>query len=179
MTILKIKQDVHNLAELQRRKAELKAKMDQETAELKATLELVKDDLKPANFVKSAFFSLLGMDGKPKTDNKPALPGSEHPIKRLGRSLPIQLITNLLVRDPRLKLLLQYAAPVAMEMGPDLWEKASNSNPSRKSMVHSMRQRLANLRKRLPNNDTPTIHPNALPAPDTQSLNAGQSNDQP
>ena len=46
-------------------------------------------------------------------------------------------------------------------------------------MVHSMRQRLANLRKRLPNNDAPTILPNALPEPDTQSLNAGQSNDQP
>jgi len=179
MTILKIKQDVHNLAELQRRKAELKAKMDQETAELKGTLELVKEDLKPANFVKSAFFSLIGLDGKPKTDNTPALPGSEHPIKRLGRNLPIQLITILLIRDPRLKLLLQYATPVAMEVGPDLWEKASNSIPSRESMVHSMRHRLANLRQRLPNNDAPTIHSNALPEPDTQSLNAGQSNDQP
>lgn len=179
MTILKIKQDVHNLAELQRRKAELKAKMAYETAELKDTLELVKDDLKPANFVKSAFFSLISMDGKPKAKQAPALPANDHPIKRLGRSLPVQLITNLLVRDPRLKLLLQYAAPVAMEIGPDLWEKASNSIPSRKSMVHSMRRRLANLRKRLPNNDAPTILPNALPEPDTQSLNAGQSNDQP
>jgi hypothetical protein len=179
MTILKIKQDVHNLAELQRRKAELKAKIDQETTELKATLELVKEDLKPANFVKSAFFSLIGMDGKNKTEQAPASPGNEHPIKRLGRSLPVQLITNLLIRDPRLKLLLQYAAPVAIEMGPDLWEKASNSIPSRKSMVHSMRQRLAKLRNRLPHNDHPNTLPDNLPEPDTQSLNAGQSNDQP
>jgi len=120
--------------------------MDQELVEIKETLALVKEDLKPGNMVKSAFYSLIGAD-EPKKKPEDA---EDHPVRRFGRMIPVQLLANLLVRDPRLKVLLHYLAPVAVDVAPNVWDQAEKHLPSRESMLERFRKWRGMLRKKTP-----------------------------
>ncbi|MBU6343564.1 MAG: hypothetical protein KGS48_18845 [Bacteroidetes bacterium] len=117
--------------------------MEGELLEIKATLALVREDLKPGNLVKSAFYTLIGAEQRKKTN--PDAP--EHPVRRIGKMLPVQLLANMLVRDPRLKVLFHYLAPVAIDVAPEVWDQAEKHLPSRLSLLERWLKLRAYFRK--------------------------------
>lgn len=147
-TILKIKKDIHNQAELQRRKAELKAQMHREFTEIQETMKLVREDLRPVNVVKSAVNSFLGRDKQSANTNTDLISGD------IGNRInnfqgPIRMITNVLVRDPKIAFLLKTVGPVILALAPKLAEKAGEALPHRSEIFSGLRRRVAGLRKRL------------------------------
>jgi predicted nuclease with TOPRIM domain len=81
MTILKTKADVDSLGELRRRKAELKAKLDAEQAEIKEVWHEVRSDLQPAHIIGRAVKSVLGISNQPENDVDEAALGWASRIK--------------------------------------------------------------------------------------------------
>ncbi|MEI6409233.1 MAG: hypothetical protein WCR52_07625 [Bacteroidota bacterium] len=162
MTILlKIKKDIRSQAELQRRKAELKAQMDREFVEIQETMKLVREDLKPINVVKAALNSFLGRDNHQANANTDMI--SEEIGKRIGRFQgPIRIVTNVLVRDPKIAFMLKTVGPIILAMGPKLAEKAGDALPRRSEVYGNLRQRIAGLRKRLRRTKTKNL-PAATP----------------
>lgn len=166
MAILKIKKDIHNQAELQRRKAELRARMDREFAEIQETMKLVREDFRPANVLKSAVNSLW----KPKGgDSETGLITEAVGERIAGLRGPVRLLTSLLVRDPRIALILKAVGPVILGMAPKLVERAGEKIPRRKSVYGALRRRVAALRAKMhaqntePQADTPPESPEAKP----------------
>ncbi len=104
------------LAELQRRKAELKAQMGQQHSELKKTLLEIREEVEPGNLLKKAVRGALGF-----SKNKQAKPGM---LSRLPE--PIAFLVDVLVRDPKWALGLKLLAPVALRY----WPKSGKAEPS-------------------------------------------------
>lgn len=148
MTIFKIKKDIHSQEELQRRKAKLKAQIDREFAEMQETMKLVREDLRPINVVKNAMNSFLGRDHQSANPNTDLI--SEDIGKRIGNIQgPIRMITNVLVRDPKIAFLLKTVGPVILALAPKLAEKAGDALPNRSEVYSGLQRRIAALRKRL------------------------------
>jgi hypothetical protein len=155
-TILKIKKDIHSQAELQRRKAELKAQMDREFAEIQETMKLVREDLKPVNVVKSTLNAFLGRDNQAANANTDLV--SEEIGRRIGNFQgPIRMITNVLVRDPKIAFLLKTVGPIILALAPKLAEKAGDAIPDRSELYSGLRRRIAGLRKRLSRKKTEAL----------------------
>ncbi len=143
MTILKTKADVDNLSELRKRKADLKAKLDAEQAEIKEVWQEVRSDLQPKHIIGNAVKSMLGLPDKPETAADEAALGWASQLKG-----PLQLASNLFVRDPRVALLLK-VAPLTVAYLPGLARKAKEIAPDKKDFLGLLRRGVAGLRKKL------------------------------
>lgn len=93
-----------SLEKLQRRKAELKAQIALQEAELKKTLLEARDEIEPANLLKKAVGGLLDF-----SKNKPG-EGAASLLKKLPK--PLAFVASLIVKDPKLALALNLLSPV-------------------------------------------------------------------
>ncbi len=132
--------DTGNAAELRRRIAALKTRIAGERTELRASVQEIRDNFKPAAIARQVVGTLLGTD-RPSEAVKNGLTG-------LAWQLPIRLLTNVLVRDPRAAFLLKNVAPVAIHFAPKIWKSARPSLPTRIKMYGMLRKRVTRLRTR-------------------------------
>ncbi len=101
-----------NLAELQRRKAALKARMEQERTALKVTFQEFRQEIEPANLLKNAVKSTFGFGGKTPDEADSGL---------LGRLPgPLRLVADLFIRDPRAAFVIKFVAPTALKFLPQI-----------------------------------------------------------
>lgn len=137
-----LKKDINNLAELQRRKAELKAKLALEKAEIIKTVQLVREDMRPANLVKNAVTSFLGLDDlKEETTGGGKIAGALR--------MPLSILTDVLIGNRRLNFLVKSLTPVALDVAPKLVQKAGSMLPEPAAVYGKMRSGINRLRKRL------------------------------
>ena len=144
---------MNSLTELRRRKAEVKAKMALQRSELKATMLEIRTEIEPANLLKKAVGGFFGA-AKPK-ENTP-----ESAV--LGRIPPfITFLTDLLVKDPKIAMLVKLLAPMAIKFFPTLVAGKSAKNdaavegelPKKSNVYGSLRRSVTTLRKRLQKKD--------------------------
>jgi len=147
MTILKTKADVDTLGELLGRKAALKAKLDAEQEELKEVWQEVRGDLQPRKIVGRAINSMLGLSEKPDDVDGAAL-GFASRLKG-----PLRIATDLLVRDPRVAMLLKVATPLTLAYLPGLTRKAKSLPTVKKGLIGFLRKGVTGLRKKLKRNE--------------------------
>ena len=152
MKILTTKADVDNLSELRQRKAELKARITAEQAEIRETWQTVRTDFEPSRLVGTVAKSLLGFSDKPGTAADQGALGMA-----AGLQGPIKVATDLFVRDPRIALLLKFVAPLAVAYWPHIIRRAKKLTPTKTKMYGSLRKGVAGLRKQLKRkkSDTP------------------------
>ncbi len=132
--------EVDNATKLRRRIVELKARINVERSELQATMHELRDQLTPGTIARQVIGSFLTPD-RPANALKDELTG-------LAWQLPLRLLTNVLVRDPRAAFLIKNVAPVAIHYAPQIWEKASASLPARAQVYSMLRKRVIKLRAR-------------------------------
>ena len=133
--------DGNSPSKLRRRITELKNRIDVERSELKTTMHELRDQLTPGTVARQVVGSFLNKDRS--TDIlKDQLTG-------LAWQVPLRLLTNVLVRDPRAAFLIKNVAPVAIHYAPQIWEKASRSLPNRANFYNMLRKRVIKLRARV------------------------------
>ena len=98
-----------NITDFARRKAELKAKMEQERLAIKDTFHEIREEIEPANLLKKAVSGVLGFNQQDKNEQTSLLPP-------LPRSLGI--LADLFIKDPKLSLLAKIVAPLAIKYLP-------------------------------------------------------------
>lgn len=131
---------MNKLAELQRRKAALKAQIDREQAELRLTLLELREELEPANLLKKALSGVSG--GSNSSQGLPA---------------PLALVADVLGKDSKWGVLIKLLAPLVLR-----WvtrrEKTTTAPPESatppqktvKAKVYGrLRQNISALRQRL------------------------------
>jgi hypothetical protein len=136
---------LHNLQELQRRKTELKAQIEREQAELQETVRQIKDELTPANIVRKAITSLWKKDDTSSPATSGNLPGGGD----AGMSVPVQLLVDLLIGNPRIATLVKQFAPVLIAAVPRLVRKAGDAMPDKAKVYGTMSKGIHSLRNRL------------------------------
>jgi hypothetical protein len=95
---------MNNLAILQARKAEMAAKLALQKEEIKQTLLEVKSALEPANLLKQAVKGAFSNSGERSGSG--------------ALSKGISILLDLLVKDPRLSVILKLVTPVALKYLP-------------------------------------------------------------
>jgi len=99
-----------NIDQLQRRKMELKAQIEQQRTELKKTFVEIRQDIEPANLLKMTINGFLKGGRKP-SNNAPsgdiALP-------------PLSFLTDLVLKDPKWSLVFKFLVPIALKYLPML-----------------------------------------------------------
>ncbi|MBC7774926.1 MAG: hypothetical protein H7246_05755 [Phycisphaerae bacterium] len=140
-----------SLIKLQRRKAELKAQIEQERNDLKKTFLEIREEIKPANLLKKAVSGALGFSKK-KTGEESSSVLSQLPA-------PLSFVVDLLVRDPKWALGLKLLTPVAIKFWPKFGKskkpslKENLENAPEKSVkvkIYSrLRQGISTLRNKL------------------------------
>jgi len=148
MTILKTKADVDTLGELHRRKAVIKAKLDAEQEELKEVWQEVRGDLQPRKIVGRAINSMLGISDQPDNDADDAAIGFASRLKG-----PLRVATDLLVRDPRVAMLLKVVTPLTIAYLPGLARKAKALPTVKRGVLGLLRKGVTGLRKKLKRNE--------------------------
>ncbi len=133
--------NVDNASKLRRRIADLKSHIAGERSELQATVHELRDQFTPGKIVQQVVGSFLNAD-RPTDALKNELTG-------LAWQLPLRLLTNVLVRDPRAAFLIKNVAPVAIHYAPQIWQKASASLPARAKVYAMLRKRIIKLRARV------------------------------
>lgn len=145
-----------SLAQLQRRKAALSAKMERQRSDLKQTLVQLRKEIEPSKLLGKAISGALGFSGKD------SIAGS------LGKSgqlpAPIAFVLDLFVRDPKWAFLLKWVAPLLLRF----WPKSSAaslpeaerpaSKPLKAKFYGQLRRGVSALRGQI-------RKPDALPAP--------------
>ena len=99
-----------SLNKLQRRKAELKAQLEQQRSELKNTFIEIREEIEPANLLKKAVSGALGFSKKK--------PGEEVSSVLNQLPAPLALVVDLLVKDPKWALGLKLLTPIAVKYWP-------------------------------------------------------------
>lgn len=138
-----------SLAELQRRKAELKAQIEQQQSDLKKTFIEIRQEIEPANLLKKAISGTLGLS-KNKTADSPTSASGQ-------LSGPIGFLVDVLIKDPKWALLLKVFGPVAMKYIPALIRKkepaptpeALPAIPVKAKMYARLRKSVSALRSQL------------------------------
>ncbi len=142
MTLLKTTTKVDNLEELRQRKAALKARLDTERTELIASYQALRSEFEPAKLVTNVARSLLGIR---KKDTGKTGEGTDFATRFSG---PMQVVTDLLVREPRIRLLFKYVAPLIITYLPQVVRKAKDITPEKAEVYGFLRQGVAGLRKK-------------------------------
>lgn len=142
MKLLKIKTKVENLDQLRQRKAELQSRIKSEKAEILASWQEIRGDLEPGKIIANAAQSLLGFSEQPGG-------GKSGAAARLQG--PLQVATNLLVRSPQTRLLLELAVPLILTYLPRITKKVKgiSLDKTKVKMYGTMRKGIAGLRKQL------------------------------
>lgn len=137
-----------NLAELQRRKAELAVQIERQRGEIKMTVLEIREEIEPANLLKNAVSGALGFSKKK--------PGETSSTGLGNMSKPLSFIVDLLVKDPRLSLVLKLVSPLALKYLPQL-VKAKNAGaavkvpdkPMKAKVYGRLRRGISSLRNKL------------------------------
>lgn len=143
---------MHNLEELQRRKAVLKAKIELQRSEIKKTFLEVREEIEPANLLKKA---VQGLFRTSKAKSNELLPGHTETL-----SPTMSFLADLLIKDPRIAMVVKLLAPMAWKMFPKgaKAKKAAETPESPEEPVElpvkakvygSLRQSVSTLRNRL------------------------------
>lgn len=144
---------MHNLEELQRRKAALKAKIELQRSEIKKTFLEVREEIEPANLLKKA---VQGLFRTSKAKSNELLPGHTETL-----SPTMSFLADLLIRDPRIAMVVKLLAPMAWKMFPKSAKAKKTTEPQEnpeeppielpvKAKVYgSLRQSVSTLRNRL------------------------------
>ncbi len=132
--------DVDNAMELRRRITDLKARIAGERTELQSSLQDWRHHFAPVTMARQVANSLLGTE-------RPA-DALTNRLTGLAWQLPLRLLTNVLVRDPRAAFLIKNVAPLAIRYGPKIWAKASAALPTRVKIYSTLRKRIIKLRAR-------------------------------
>jgi hypothetical protein len=137
MTMLKTKTDVGNLRELRARKAQLKAQMEAEQAELQAAWQEARANLEPVKIAGDVAQSLLGIGNSKGAAN--------------ALQTPLHLATDLLIGSARTRLLVKLLAPLALNYLPQLAQKAKDFsiNKTKPKVYGTLRKGVAGLRDQL------------------------------
>ena len=152
-----------NLVELQRQKAELKAKIELQQIELKNIFLEVRQEVEPAFLLKKAVTGMFSF-----SQNKPKDPQTNEILQQLPA--PLRVLIDLLVKDSRWALLIKLLAPVAMNLLPSKAEEpTSEEHPEappktalKSKLYGNLRRGVAKLRSSLhkkPIADTTTPEP--------------------
>jgi len=136
-----------NLAELQRKKAELAVQIERQRGEIKMTVLEIREEIEPANLLKNAVSGALGFSKKK--------PGEA--TTGLGNmSKPLSFIVDLLVKDPRLSLVLKLVSPLALKYLPQLVKAKSAGTtekvpdkPMKAKVYGRLRRGITSLREKL------------------------------
>ncbi len=131
--------DVDSATKLRRRIMELKAHIEGESTELQTAVQQWRDQFTPGTIARQVVDAFLDK-------NRPDALKDE--LAGLAWQLPLRLLTNVLVRDPRAAFLLKYVAPIAIPLAPKIWNKASKSLPSRVKVYGMLRKRVIKMRAR-------------------------------
>lgn len=134
------------LIELRRRKAALKAKLEQQQKDLKATFGEIRDEVEPTNLLKKAVSGAFGLS-KTKDGETGKL------------TEPLAFLTDLLIKDPRLAFLIKTVAPMAMNFLPkkaaekskdfDKKEEGQTEKPIKTRILGQIRRGVSALRTQL------------------------------
>jgi|GEM_PF-5495734 len=132
--------NVDNAVKLRHRIIELKLRIAGERNELQATMQELRDQLTPGTIARQVVGSLL--------NTRPPANALKDELTGLVWQIPLRLLTNVLVRDPRAAFLIRNVAPVAIHYAPQIWERASASLPARARVYSMLRKRIIKLRAR-------------------------------
>lgn len=133
---------VDNLEQLRQRKAALKTRMDVERTELMATYQALRAEMEPAKLVTNVARSLLGIKEK-ATDKTSGI--TDFATRFSG---PMKVVADLLVREPRIRLLVKYIAPLIITYLPQVARKARDITPEKAEIYGFLRQGVTGLRKK-------------------------------
>ncbi len=146
-----------SLSKLQRRKAELKAQIEQERNDLKKTFIEIREEIEPANLLKKAVSGALGFTKK-KTGEEVSSVLNQLPA-------PLAFAVDLLVKDPKWALGLKLLTPVAVKYWPKfgkskkpaLEEPLENApeTPMKVKIYSRLRQGISALRNSLRKTEKP------------------------
>ncbi len=131
---------VDHATTLRRRIADLKNRVVGERTELRTTVQELRNQLTPTAIAKRVVGSLL--------NQHQTVPTIQDGLTTLAWQLPLRLLTNVLVRDPRAAFLIKTVAPVAMHFAPKILEKANVSLPTRIKVYGLLRKKVIKLRSR-------------------------------
>lgn len=159
------------LAELQRRKAETAAKIEQQRDELKKTVLEIKEEIQPDKLLRKAVSGAFGF-----SKNKSGVAGEMSGLPR-----PVSLILDVLVRDPKWALGLKLITPVVLEYWPKLTRvfkkpavavdpNAEAPKPVKAKIFAGLRKGISNLRGYIKKKEK---------APETMTIESGTITPQP
>ena len=142
MNILRTKTHVDNLRELRQRKAELKARLDAEQAELREDWRELRAELRPNQIIAKFTQSLLGTSDQTQAGST-----------GLAASLqgPLRLASDMLIGNTRTRLLLNLLTPLVLTYLPRLTQKVRgiSLDKSKAKMYGTLRKGIAGLRSQL------------------------------
>lgn len=134
-TIFKTKADVDTLQELRRRKRQLSAKIKTERAELKHTMQEIKEDFTPARIVKNT----LDAFRRPSDDGLLSALLFNPATLRLATDFAL----TVLMRNPRGARVLRVVAPAVIQALPGVVRFAKKFWSGRKEKKAAKRKRRA------------------------------------
>lgn len=98
---------MNSLAELQRRKAELKTQIEQQSSDLKKTVAEIRAEIEPAKLLRKAVGGVFGVSKSKQNEARPDI------LSQLPA--PLTFLAGLLIKDPKLALLAKWIVPVALK----------------------------------------------------------------
>lgn len=98
---------MNNLAELQRRKAALQEKIEQQRRGLNGTFIELRKEIEPGNLLKKAVTGALGFSATQSTDTLSGILGKLPPA--------LSFVADLFIKDPKWALVLKWLAPAAIK----------------------------------------------------------------
>lgn len=97
-----------SLIELQRRKAELQVKIEQQRTDLKETFSEIREEIEPAELLKKAVLKALGFSRDKPHDPQKGFLGQLPPA--------LSFIADLFIKDPKWTFVLKWLAPKALKL---------------------------------------------------------------
>lgn len=135
-----------NLEKLKARKAELQTQIEREKTEMQATLREIRADLEPANLLENTLMRFFKI--KP---NRTAAGGGRTAMSAAGGfggfAAPLFLLSEIFIRDPRLRFLLKWIAPFALGFLQKKGRSGSNSAAPTPRPTNFKKEFYARLRK--------------------------------
>jgi hypothetical protein len=141
MNILLSREKIDSLEELHQRRNNLKATLDQQRTELEHTVTELRREFRPARIVRNIAADLFKPD-------KPAINGDEKSGFASNIKFPLQLASDLLVRDPRIAIALRVVTPLVVKYLPELASlagKARDAVPGRAALLSALRNNVSKL----------------------------------
>lgn len=139
---------MNDLAELQRRKAELKNQIEQQRDGLKQTFHEIREEVEPANLLKKVVSGAFDFSKKGKDGERPNI------LERF--SIPLAVAGYLFGKNPKIALALKVLGPVAQRFFPNKVAPSTSGAEEKKgnsiktTIYGGLRRGISALRGRLP-----------------------------